>query len=270
MTLKSTYGMEKARGVFCVVPQRAVHDTRLQHRPKTLLCLLALCNYANRTGVCYPNQNTIAKDLNITQSTVSRHIKLLKEYGYVRMASKKSKSGSVSKALSWRSNAYFIVFDDSVTEQDAIAVQTAKDWDDIHNQPVDKPPPKNDDMYSNRMLDIHSNTISNTNHNTYINPISKNIINEFKKMLETKFGQVIIWKGEDEAIVSQWLERHSKEWILNNIERSLDWRRSKDMDGIKRITYFHKRFMDDGGPKTKRDQFENLVGKFTNTHRVKW
>ncbi len=270
MTSKTTYGMEKARGVFCVVPQRAVHDTRLQHRPKTLLCLLALCNYANRTGVCYPNQNTIAKDLNITQSTVSRHIRLLKEYGYVRMASKKSKSGSVSKALSWRSNAYFIVFDESVTEQDAIAVQTAKDWDDIHKQPVDKPPPESDDMHSERIPVMQSEYISNTNNNTYINPISKNIINEFKKMLETKFGQVIIWKGEDEAIVSQWLERHSKEWILNNIERSLNWRRSKDMDGIKRITYFHKRFMDEGKPKTKRDQFDNLVGKFTNTHRIKW
>jgi hypothetical protein len=186
------------------------------------------------------------------------------------MASKKSKSGSVSKALSWRSNAYFIVFDESVTEQDAMAVQTAKDWDDIHKQPVDKPPPESDDMHSERIPVMQSEYISNTNNNTYINPISKNIINEFKKMLETKFGQVIIWKGEDEAIVSQWLERHSKEWILNNIERSLNWRRSKDMDGIKRITYFHKRFMDDGKPKTKRDEFDNLVGKFTNTHRMKW
>jgi hypothetical protein len=28
--------------------------------------------------------------------------------------------------------------------------------------------------------------------------------------------------------------------------------------------------MDDGKPKTKRDEFDNLVGKFTNTHRMKW
>lgn len=261
---KETYGMEKARGVFCIIPQRAIHDTRLQKRPKTLLCLLAVANYANRMGVAYPNQKTIAKDLNITQSTVSRHIKLLMEYGYIRYATKK-----FNKALSFRSNAYFIVFDEAVSEQDAAAVQTAKDWEDIHRQPpptVDKPT----SMVPKRMSSIHSEHISNRDIN-YINlDISRNIINQFKKMLETKFGQVIIWKGEDEEIVAQWLRRHSKEYILKNIESTLDWRRSKEMDGIKRITYFHKKFMESAGPKSKKEQLDQILGKFNSTHKIKW
>ena len=100
--------------------------------------------------------------------------------------------------------------------------------------------------------------------------ISRNIINQFKKMLETKFGQVIIWKGEDEEIVAQWLRRHSKEYILKNIVSTLDWRRSKEMDGIKRITYFHKKFMESAGPKSKKEQLDQILGKFNSTHKIKW
>ena len=269
--------MEKARGVFCVVPQRCVHDTRLQRRPKTLLCLLALCNYANRTGVCYPNQKTISQDLNITQSTVSRHIKLLKEYGYVRMASKKNKSGSISKALSWRSNAYFIVFDESVTEEDAIAAQTSRDWDQIEEQnkqikaslTVDKPLEKKSHMQSEHISNMHSEYISNTSTNTINKDISKNIINEFKKMLETKFGHVIVWKGEDQQTVQQWLDKgHKPEFILKVIANTLDYRKDKGLDSIKRITYFHKKFMD-VGPKNKKESLDQLLGKFVSTHRIR-
>ena len=89
-------------------------------------------------------------------------------------------------------------------------------------------------------------------------------------MLETKFGQVIIWKGEDEEIVAQWLRRHSKEYILKNIESTLDWRRSKEMDGIKRITYFHKKFKESAGPKSKKEQLDQILGKFNSTHKIKW
>lgn len=264
---KDSYGRDKARGVFCIVPQRAVHDTRLQNRPKTLLCFLAVANYANRAGVAYPNQKTIASDLNITQSTVSRHIKLLMEYGYIRYASKK-----FNKALSWRSNAYFIVFDETVSEQDAIAVQTAKDWNQIEkeSQPVDNLPTKESRMHPETMSHIHSEYISKRELNTVNIDISKNIINEFKKMLETKYGQVIIWKAEDAETVSQWLDNHSKEYILKNIENTLDWRRSKGMDSIKRITYFHKKFMDSKGPKNQKETLDGLLNKFTATHRIKY
>ena len=246
---KDTYGRDKARGVFCIIPQRAIHDTRLQNRPKTLLCFLAVANYANRAGVAYPNQKTIASDLNITQSTVSRHIKLLMEYGYIR-------------------------YDESVSEQDAIAVQNSRDWDQIakESQPVDNLPIKESRMQSETMSHMHSEYISKREHNTINIDISKNIINEFKKMLETKYGQVIIWKAEDAEIVSQWLGKHSKEYILKNIENTLDWRRSKGMDSIKRITYFHKKFMEIKGPKNQKETLDGTnqeqTGNKACTHGV--
>ena len=160
--------------------------------------------------------------------------------------------------------------DEAVSEQDAIAVQNSRDWDQIakESQPVDNLPIKESRMQSETMSHMHSEYISKREHNTINIDISKNIINEFKKMLETKYGQVIIWKAEDAEIVSQWLGKHSKEYILKNIENTLDWRRSKGMDSIKRITYFHKKFMEIKGPKNQKETLDGLLNKFTATHRT--
>lgn len=276
MAKRETFGTERARGVFCVIPQRAVHDTRLQKRPKTLLVLLAIANFCNRTGIAFPNQKTIASDLNIKQPTVSKHIKLLMEYGYLRYATKK-----FNKALSYRSNAYFMVFDDSITEEDAKAVQTSKDMEvieeqDNHNMSklinsknVDKPP----NIHSEGIPDIHSEGISNTDINTNIKyiSVSRDIINGFKKILEETYGHVAIWKQQDIEIVSSWLQQgHKPEYILSRIKGYLEYRKKNGQDSIKRITYFDKVFMDTKGPKDKKAELSELLNKFTATHKIRW
>ena len=80
---KPDYGKGRTPGHFCVLPQRAVIDKRFKQYPRTFMILAALGNYTSRQGVCWPNQITIAKNLHITQSTVSRHIKKLIEWGYI-------------------------------------------------------------------------------------------------------------------------------------------------------------------------------------------
>jgi DNA-binding Lrp family transcriptional regulator len=266
---KATYGTENARGTFCIVPQRCVHDTRLQHRPKTLLCLLAIANYCNKMGYAFPNQKTIAKDLNITQSTVSKHIKLLIEYGYIRYATKK-----FNKALSYRSNAYFMVFDPSITEDDARAIQNTKDLEEIDKQDVNNLAhivDKSDNIPSNRIPNIPSERLSNRDINRDYIVLSKKIINEFKKILEQTYGHIIIWKLEDQDMVSRWLSYgHSKEYITKRIRSTLEWRKANGKDSIKRITYFDKVFTPESGPKTKRDQLGDLINKFGSTNKIKW
>lgn len=269
-----TFGTEKARGTFCIIPQRAVHDTRLQHRPKTMLCFLALANYSNRAGVCYPNQATIAKDLNITQSTVSRHIKLLMEYGYVRYATKK-----FNKSLSYRSNAYFIVYQEDITEQDAIAIQNAKDHESL-NEPltipegpksVDKPTNKKPRMQSERIPDMQSEYISNRDINIKYKDISKNVMNEYKKLLEQTYGHVIIWRQQDQEVVEAWLHKgHSPEFILKRIKSNLEYRKRQGLDSVKRITYYDKQFMTSSQPKDNAETLQQLLNKFTATHKIKW
>ena len=283
MAKRETFGTERARGVFCVIPQRAVHDTRLQKRPKTLLVLLAIANFSNRQGVSFPNQKTLASDLNIKQPTISKHIKLLMEYGYLRYATKK-----FNKALSYRSNAYFMVFDEDITEQDAKAVQTSKDLEQIEeqdnhnmskliNRNVDnsttKEPNKPPNIHSERIPDIHSERISNTDINTNIKyiSISRDIINGFKKILEETYGHVAIWKEQDIEIVSSWLQQgHKPEYILSRIKGYLEYRKKNGQDSIKRITYFDKVFLDSKGPKDKKAELSELLNKFTATHKVRW
>ena len=76
------------------------------------MILAALGNYTSRQGVCWPNQATIAKNLHITQSTVSRHIKKLIEWDYIRYA---------KKHPGLKGNKYFMVFDPKIKEEDALA-----------------------------------------------------------------------------------------------------------------------------------------------------
>ena len=283
MAKGETYGTERARGIFCIIPQRAVHDTRLQKRPKTLLVLLAIANFSNRQGVSFPNQKTIADDLGIKQPTISKHIKLLMEYGYLRYATKK-----FNKALSYRSNAYFMVFDDSITEEDAKAIQNSRDLEQIEeqdnhnmskliNKNVDnlttKEPNKPHNIHSEGISDIHSEGISNRDINISIKyiSISKDIINSFKKILEETYGHVAIWKEQDAEIVSKWLHKgHKPEYILSRIKGTLEYRKKNGQDSIKRITYFDKVFMDSKGPKDKKAELSELLNKFTATHKVRW
>ncbi len=283
MSKRDTYGTERARGIFCIIPQRAVHDTRLQKRPKTLLVLLAIANFSNRQGIAFPNQKTLATDLNIKQPTISKHIKLLMEYGYLRYATKK-----FNKALSYRSNAYFMVFDEGVTEQDAKAIQNSKDLEQIEeqdshnmskliNKDVDnlttKEPNKPPNIHSEGISDIHSEGISNRDINTNIKyiTISKDIINSFKKILEQTYGHVAIWKEQDVEVVSSWLHKgHKPEYILSRIKGTLEYRKRNGQDSIKRITYFDKVFMDSKGPKDKKAELSELLNKFTATHKVRW
>ena len=82
------------------------------------MILRRLGNYTSRQGVCwYSNQITIAKNLHITQSTVSRHIKKLIEWGYIRYA---------KKHPNLRGNKYFMVFDPKIKEEDALAYGSIK------------------------------------------------------------------------------------------------------------------------------------------------
>jgi DNA-binding transcriptional regulator GbsR (MarR family) len=268
----------KPRGTFCILPQRAVLDKRLQHRPKTFLTFCCLCNYANRTGLAFPNQLTMAKDLGVTQSNISRHIKLLIEYGYVRYASKKG-----HKNL--KGNRYFIVFDEEVTEQHALSIQTAKDMDSIEEPVIHTQGPKTTDkeakikpintvrMSSDGIQRMSSDLMSNRDYNTRYKLVAKDIINEYKKKVESTYGHTIIYKLEHIALVEGWLANgYTKEYLNNRIANMIDYRASHSLDSIKSIAYFKSIFTkgtEAKAPQNDTEQLNNLIKKFTNTHKIR-
>jgi hypothetical protein len=67
---------------FSLLPSRAISDKRLSRND--LRVLGALCCYTSPKGICYPNQETLYKNTGVARPNVSRAIKRLTIYGYVR------------------------------------------------------------------------------------------------------------------------------------------------------------------------------------------
>ena len=83
---------------FSIVPIRATRDPRLT--PTILRTLTALCAYTDRMGRTFVSQDRLGKDLGLTGAAVGRHLRALKDLGYIANAkplhrSQRSKSRRV-------------------------------------------------------------------------------------------------------------------------------------------------------------------------------
>ena len=66
---------------YSIIPARAVSDPRLPFG--AFRTLAALCCYTSSLGICYPNQITIGDVRGVTQSCVAKHMRKLRELGYL-------------------------------------------------------------------------------------------------------------------------------------------------------------------------------------------
>ena len=250
MTDKPDYGKGSTPGHFCVLPQRAVIDLRFKQHPAVFRVLAALGNYTSRQGVCWPNQATIARDLHLCQSTVSRHIKKLIEWDYIRYA---------KKHPGLKGNKYFMVFDPEIKEADAVAIATVQDRSFEEKPEVPKgalgEKPKSVDKIVDNLkgdrkpnkADIHSDTYSdmqseyihnNITNNEYI-PLGKSIMNKFVRMSEELYGQIRVFDERHVEIVAGWLQSGIKaEYIIKRIRDIMVWRRGQGLDSPKSIQFF--------------------------------
>jgi len=95
-------------GRLCIIPSRALRDKRLNNTD--LKALNALGSYTDRNGWCYPSQQTIAEDIEMSRMSISRSIKRLCEYGYIISRQKFRKDGGKS------SNEYKVLLDAEASE----------------------------------------------------------------------------------------------------------------------------------------------------------
>ena len=105
---------DQAFSAFFKAPSRAIQDDRLATRPRTFMILCALCQFIGPTGYCYPKQGRLARQLGMSQQGISKHIRLLIDYGYVqkvRNEYKFRKKGHTS--ATWR-----ILFDPEISEEE--------------------------------------------------------------------------------------------------------------------------------------------------------
>ena len=275
---KADYGKGRTPGHFCVLPQRAVIDKRFKTYPRTFMILAALGNYTSRQGVCWPNQITIAKNLHITQSTVSRHIKKLIEWDYIRYA---------KKHPGLKGNKYFMVFDPKIKEEDALAMVPDKDrsYEDkpeIHVGPkggdkknyaprVHKPITKNSsNMVSSTYPDMQSEYMHNNPKNNHIYPIVRNILNRFVRITEEIFGTLVQYTTEDEKMVSEWVKEGLTEArAAARIKEILLWRRNNRKECPKRIVFYKDVFFRKPKPTTNKELVQDILKKVVRSTKIR-
>ena len=275
---KADYGKGRTPGHFCVLPQRAVIDKRFKTYPRTFMILAALGNYTSRQGVCWPNQITIAKNLHITQSTVSRHIKKLIEWDYIRYA---------KKHPGLKGNKYFMVFDPKIKEEDALAMVPDKDrsYEDkpeIHVGPkggdkkkyaprVHKTVVKNSsNMVSSTYPDMQSEYMHNNPKNNHIYPIVRNILNRFVRITEEIFGTLVQYTTEDEKMVSEWVKEGLTEArAAARIKEILLWRRNNRKECPKRIVFYKDVFFRKPKPTTNKELVQDILKKVVRSTKIR-
>ena len=275
---KADYGKGRTPGHFCVLPQRAVIDKRFKTYPRTFMILAALGNYTSRQGVCWPNQITIAKNLHITQSTVSRHIKKLIEWDYIRYA---------KKHPGLKGNKYFMVFDPKIKEEDALAMVPDKDrsYEDkpeIHVGPkggdkkkyaprVHKTLVKNSsNMVSSTYPDMQSEYMHNNPKNNHIYPIVRNILNRFVRITEEIFGTLVQYTTEDEKMVSEWVKEGLTEArAAARIKEILLWRRNNRKECPKRIVFYKDVFFRKPKPTTNKELVQDILKKVVRSTKIR-
>ena len=83
------------------------------------LTLVALANYADPSGVCWPTQETLAKDTEQSVDTVQRRIKKLVALGLVRVERRTPRRGQ------WAGRMYFLSMDASETTKPQSAARSS-------------------------------------------------------------------------------------------------------------------------------------------------
>jgi len=70
---------------FVQVPLEIVSDHRFNDCPAAVRTLVHLASYANNgTKVAFPSRKRLSTELGLTERSVSRHLALLKSWGYIR------------------------------------------------------------------------------------------------------------------------------------------------------------------------------------------
>lgn len=75
----------------------SIYQSELPHRAKSVF--MYLYDRADKSGKCYPAIGTIARELNLSRSTVKRALADLKKSGYLRKEQRWRENGGKSSNL---------------------------------------------------------------------------------------------------------------------------------------------------------------------------
>ena len=237
--------------LYIHLPIRAYKDPNLQQHRQAMFVLAALCSYTDFRGICWPNQATLAKDLNVSRQAVSRYIRKLIQWKYIKYARKEFKGQ--------KGNCYFVIYDPKTTEDMArknvslakheIPIQeqeTAKETINkvINNTKVINSNPQRkgnlqvnnskgsatSDVADRETSDVARNVSYNVNNNIKDNKLKRMIMLYMKKAIMEIYGKDFQYsfKQEEEAqkMIDAGLEVNNETY--DRMKQALLWFRTKE------------------------------------------
>jgi len=83
--------------VFNMIPRSLYADKEVN--PLSIVVYGALCSFADEEGVCWPSHKTIAKEANVSESTVKRALRQLEKKGFVFSEKRFDSNGSLTSKV---------------------------------------------------------------------------------------------------------------------------------------------------------------------------
>jgi DNA-binding transcriptional ArsR family regulator len=102
---------------LAVIPLRAIRDKALTDGQ--LRALAILCSYCNRAGITWVSQGRLAKDMQVSQQSISKHLKALSAAGYIEVTAKGFRGE--------RANTTRVIYDTEIKAEDAIAITSGQE-----------------------------------------------------------------------------------------------------------------------------------------------
>ena len=270
--------------LYIHLPIRAYKDPRLQHHRQALFVLAALCSYTDPRGICFPNQLSLAKDLNVSRQAISRYIKKLIEWGYVKYARKQFRGQ--------RGNSYFVVYDKNTSESQAcknvslakedipiieqeIAKQTLEKTVDNSGDKLGKGNPQvahrrrgqkgnsNTQVSPYATSGVARNDLINDNNNINREDKAKKIMQFMCKATIEIYAKDISYDQKQIQIVEGWIKDHGlivDDQALVKMRDALIWFRDKEpmKDVPKHINFYKPWLLNQSRARTMKDKIEKL------------
>ena len=264
---------------YSILPSRIFTDARIHGA--CIRVMGALCCYVNgRSGTLYPNQSLIARQLGVCQQAVSRQMKLLEKYGYIKKIIRENtlrKKGR--QGATWR-----IIYDPGVLDEEIIAnnkpdyveEQDANETIEVIHQKsklstfvlpdvvnkdkdtllpdVVKPTPRTTSRCSGKLLEnlsIKSNREK-----------SRQICTKFAQMLEERWSSRGNWRWDvrQEAIVEGWINQGiDQKKVIRVFASSLDYHFKKGMRPPYSLAFYNDALIKKD--KSVEDHLKRVVNK---------
>ena len=276
--------------LYIHLPIRAYKDPRMQQHRQALFVLAALCSYTDFRGICWPNQATLAKDLNVSRQAVSRYIRKLINWKYIKYARKEFKGQ--------KGNCYFVIYDPKTTENMARKnVSTVKhdlpiqeqeeakktmnklltNSKDINRSQQGKRNPQvaqskgnaTSSVADRETSDVARNVSYNVNNNIRDNKLNRLLMMYMKKALMEIYGKDFQYnvRQEDEAqkLIDQGLKVNDETY--EKMKAALLWFRGKEpmKDAPGHINFFKSFLL---GQNTAPKDVKTMIKRLVNRKRL--